>query len=81
MTREIHRRRLVRASSQTKDKGAVLDFEAWINAQNSRSHTEINGWQNNMAFVSTLVFTTRIQQATILPDADALTLAPSLRSD
>ena len=39
---EKYTRDVVDALSQNKDKNAVLDFTAWINAQNGKSHTKIN---------------------------------------
>ena len=34
---------VVNALSQKKNKNAILDFEAWVSAQNGSSHTAING--------------------------------------
>ena len=41
---ETYTREVVNALSQKKNKGATLDFEAWINAQNGCSHVKINCW-------------------------------------
>ena len=41
---EKYTKEVVNASSQKKNKGAVLDFEAWISAQNGSFHTDINHW-------------------------------------
>ena len=39
---EKYTKDVVNASSRKTDKNAVLDFTAWINALNGKSHTEIN---------------------------------------
>ena len=41
---EKYTKEVVNVSSRKKDKGATLDFEAWINAQNGMSHTNVNCW-------------------------------------